>query len=74
MKTLLIAFCSFVLVATVTLFAYNSDKGPAKQKDGIAELSQTATDSLIQRGKVLLSKTNYTYQDLQAIAAYLNNK
>ena len=74
MKTLLIAFCSFVLVATITLFAYNADKGPAKQKDGIAELSQTASDSLIQRGKVLLSKTNYTDQDLQAIAAYLNNK
>lgn len=74
MKTLLIAFCSFVLIASITLLAYNSDKGPAKQKDGIAELSQTATDSLIQRGKVLLSKTNYTDQDLQAIAAYLNNK
>lgn len=73
MKTFLILFCSFTLVAGIAAFAYNSDKGPAKQKDGISELVQQS-DSVFNRGKELVRKTNFSDQDLQAVAAYLNKK
>lgn len=74
MKTFLIVFCTFTLMATLTIFAYNSDKGPAKQKDGISELPFSSNDSLSKRGKYLISQSNYSEQDLKAIAIYLNNK
>lgn len=61
-------------MATATVFAYNNDKGPAKQKEGISELPQPATDSIIKRGKELVSKMNYDDKDLQAISIYLNNR
>ncbi|HWI94066.1 MAG TPA: hypothetical protein VNT20_22485 [Flavisolibacter sp.] len=73
MKMFLILFCSFTLVAGIAAFAYNSDKGPAKQKDGISELPEP-TDSVLNRGKELVSKMNYSDQDLRAVAAYLNKK
>ena len=73
MKTFLIIFCSFALIAGITFFAYNSGKGPARQKDGISELPQ-ANDSVLNRGKELVIKMNYSDQDLQAVAAYLNKK
>lgn len=73
MKTFLIIFCSFTLIAGITALAYNSDKGAAKQKDGISELPQP-NDSVLNRGKELVSKMNYSDQDLQAVAAYLNKK
>jgi len=74
MKKFLIVFCSVTLLAVVTVFAYNSDKGPAKQKDGITELRQPANDSVLKRGKDLVDKLNYSQEDLKAIAVYLNNK
>jgi hypothetical protein len=74
MKTFLIVFCTFTLIAALTIFAYNSDKGPAKQKDGITELPNPSSDSLSKRGKFLVSQANYSEQDLKAIAVYLNNK
>ena len=74
MKKFLIIFCSVTLIATVTVFAYNSDKGPAKQTDGITELPQPTDDSILNRGKYLVDHSNYSEQDLQAIAAYLDNK
>jgi hypothetical protein len=74
MKTFLIVFCTFTLIATFTIFAYNSDKGPAKQKDGISELPNPSNDSLSKRGKYLLSQFPYNEQDLKAIAVYLSNK
>jgi hypothetical protein len=74
MKTFLIVFCSFALVAIITILTYNSDKGPAKQKDGITELPQPSDDSLLNRGKYLISQTNFNDQDLKAIAAYLDNR
>jgi hypothetical protein len=74
MKTFLIIFCSFTLMASLAAFAYNSDKGAPKQKDGISELPQAVNDSVVQRGKYLVSKMNYTDQDLQAIFVYLNNR
>ena len=74
MKTFLIVFCSFTLIATTTVFAYNSDKGPAKQKDGITELPSPAIDSVLKRGKELVSKLKYSDEDLQAISVYLNNR
>lgn len=74
MKKFLLVFCAVTLVIVLTVFAYNSDKGPAKLKDGITELPQPQNDSLLQRGKYLVSQQNYSDQDLQAIAAYLNNR
>ena len=74
MKKFLIVFCSFIFIAIVTVFAYNSDKGVPRQKDGITELPKPKNDSLKARGKYLLSKMNYSDQDLTAIAEYLNNK
>ena len=74
MKKFLIVFCSLTLITVLTVFAYNSDKGPARQKDGITELPQPKNDSLFLRGKYLIGKTNYTDQDLQAIELYLNNR
>ena len=73
MKTFLIIFCSFTLTAGITALAYNSGKGPAKQKDGISELLQQS-DSVFNRGKELVRKMNFSDQDLQAVAAYLNKK
>ena len=61
-------------MASLAAFAYNSDKGAPKQKDGISELPQAVNDSVVQRGKYLVSKMNYTDQDLQAIFVYLNNR
>jgi hypothetical protein len=72
MKKSLVIFCSLTLIITVTVTAYNSDKGPSKLTEGITELP-LKNDSLVQRGKELLKKSNYSEQDLQAIAAYLNN-
>ena len=74
MKKLLIPFCAVALIASITVFAYNSDKGPAKQKDGITELPQTVNDSLFNRGKKLAEQTNYSDQDLQALALYLKDR
>jgi len=74
MKKSLIVFCAVTLIAVLTLFAYNSDKGLAKQKNGIAELPQPVSDSVLQRGKYLVDKMNYSDQDIEAIAAYLNSK
>ena len=74
MKKFLIVFCSVTLVATVTVFAYNSDKGPAKQKDGIAELPRPASDSVLKRGKYLLDHSGFNEQDLKAISTYLNHR
>ena len=74
MKTFVIVFGSFTLMAIATVFAYNSDKGPAKQKEGISELPQPATDSIIKRGKELVSKMNYDDKDLQAISVYLKSR
>lgn len=74
MKKFLIIFCTLTLITTLTVFAYNSDEGPAKQKDGITELPQPVSDSLILRGKFLVDKMNYSKEDLEAIAAYINNR
>ena len=74
MKKFLLPFCSLILVTVLTVFAYNSNKGPAQLKEGITELPVAKNDSLLQRGKYLLSNQSYTDQDLQAIALYLNNR
>jgi hypothetical protein len=74
MKNSLVIFCAVILVATLTLFAYNSDKGPARQTDGITELRQHPPDSILRRGKYLVEQMKYNEQDLHAIAAYLYNK
>ena len=74
MKKFLVIFCSVTLVATVSVFAYNRDKGPAKQKDGITELSQPVNDSVFTRGRYLLNQSGYNEQDLEAISVYLNNR
>jgi len=74
MKKFLIVFCSVTLIAVLTMFAYNSDKGPAQQKDGITELPQPKNDSVVKRGKYLLDKMNYSQQDLEAIIIYLKSK
>lgn len=73
MKKFLVIFCSLTVMATVTLFSYNKDKGPARQKDGITELPQSTQDSVLKRGKQLVNQLHYSDGDLQAIAAYLNN-
>jgi hypothetical protein len=74
MKTFLLVFCSFSLMATLTVFAYNSEKGPAKQMDGITELPRQQNDSLLNRGKHLIHQSKYSAEDLRAISAYLNNR
>jgi hypothetical protein len=74
MKNSLVIFCAVVLVAIVTLFAFNSDKGPAKQTDGITELGHPVPDSVLKRGKYLVEQMKYNEKDLSAIAAYLYNK
>ena len=74
MKSFLIIFCSFMLITTITVFAYNSDKGPAKQTDGITELPQPKNDSLFIKGKYLVNRSNYNEQDLEAVTVYLNNR
>ena len=63
-----------MLITAITVFAYNSDKGPAKQTDGIAELPPLKTDSLFVKGKYLIEKMNYNQQELQAVSVYLNNR
>jgi hypothetical protein len=63
-----------MLITTITVFAYNSDKGPAKQTDGITVLPQSKNDSLFVRGKYLVDKTSYNQQDLEAVTVYLNNR
>jgi len=74
MKKFLIIFCSVTLVTTLTVFAFNSEKGPAKQSDGIAELPRPVNDSVLKRGKYLVDHMNYSEEDLSAIATYLDNK
>jgi hypothetical protein len=74
MKKLLIAFCALILISTVTVFAYNSDKGPVKHRDGITELPSPGDEELVKRGKDLVSRGKYNENDLKAIAAYLNSK
>jgi hypothetical protein len=74
MKKFLIVFCSVTLVTTVTVFAYNSDKGPAKQNDGITELPQPVTDSVLKRGKYLVEQSGFNEKDLTAISTYLKNR
>jgi hypothetical protein len=74
MKKFLIVFCSVVFVSTVTVFAYNIKKGPAKQIDGITELPLPQNDSLIRHGQQLVSQMHYSENDLNAIKAYLNSK
>ncbi|MBO9683925.1 MAG: hypothetical protein J7502_14880 [Flavisolibacter sp.] len=74
MKKLLLIFCPATLITVLALFAYNSNKGPSRVKEGITELPQPKNDSLLQRGKYLVSKMNYSDQDLEAITVYLNNR
>jgi hypothetical protein len=74
MKKFLLVFCSLTLVTVLTVFAYNSDKGAAQLKEGIAELPQPKNDSLLARGKYLLSRQHYSDQDIEAIAHYLNTR
>jgi hypothetical protein len=74
MKKFLLVFCPVTLITVLTIFAYNNNKGPSRLKDGITELPQPKNDSLLQRGKYLISKMNYSDQDLEAIAVYLNNR
>ena len=74
MKKFLVIFCSITLVATLTVFAYNSDKRPAKQSDGITELRRPVNDSVLKRGKYLVERLNYDDKDLNAISAYLRYK
>ena len=50
MKIFLIIFCSFTLIAGIAALAYNSGKGPAKQKDGISELLQQS-DSVLSKAE-----------------------
>ena len=74
MKKFLLVFCSLTLVTVLTVFAFNSDKGAAKLKEGVTELPQPQQDSLIARGRYLTNQQHYSDQDLQAIAVYLNNR
>jgi hypothetical protein len=74
MKKSLIIFCTLTLITTLTVFAYNSEEGPVRQKDGITELPQPVNDSLVLRGKYLVDKMNYSKEDLKAIAVYINNR
>ena len=74
MKKFLFVFCSLALVTVLTVFASNSDKGPAQLREGITELPQPKNDSLLARGKYLLSQQHYSDQDIEAIALYLNNR
>jgi hypothetical protein len=74
MKKFLLVCLPVLLIAILTAFAYNSDKGPAKQTDGITELPQQKNDSLLLRGKHLINSMHYSDQDLQAIALYLRNR
>ncbi|MGZ3851841.1 MAG: hypothetical protein ACXVBJ_08840 [Flavisolibacter sp.] len=74
MKNSLLVLCSVAFVTTVTVFAYNSDKGPTKETEGISELPAPATDSLVERGKKLITPMHYSQEDLKAIAAYLNKR
>jgi hypothetical protein len=74
MKTKLIVYCSVGLIGILSLFVYNSDKGPAQQSDGISELQTPASDSLRTRGKALIDSMHYTQSDLKAIAAWLNSR
>lgn len=74
MKKFLIIFCSITLVTTLTVFAFNSEKGPAKQTDGIAELPQPVSDSVLKRGKYLVDNMKYSEQDLNAISIYLSRR
>jgi hypothetical protein len=72
MKIIFIVFSSLTLITTIAIVAYNCEQGPAKQNEGIVELPQPANDSLVKQGKYLVSRANYTDQELNAIAAYLN--
>ena len=74
MKKSLLVLCTVAAVSTVTAFAYNSDKGPARERDGISELPSRASDSLLKRGRDLLAPLHYNERDLKAIAAYVNNR
>lgn len=74
MKTTLILFFSFMLITAFSFVAYNSDKGPARGTEGITELPVRTTDSVLARGKYLVSKMNYSDRDLQAISLYLANR
>ena len=74
MKKFLVIFCSVTLVATLSVFAYNSGKGPAKQNDGITELTQPVNDSIFKRGKYLLHQSGFNEQDVEAISVYLNHR
>ena len=74
MKKSLLLFCSLAIVMTTGVFAYNSDKGPVHEKDGISELLPANTDSLVRRGKELLKPLHCSDQDLEAIAAYVSNR
>ncbi|HTM91182.1 MAG TPA: hypothetical protein VL095_02100 [Flavisolibacter sp.] len=74
MKKFLLVFCPVTLITVLTLFAYNSNKGPSGGKEGITELPQAKNDSLLQRGKYLIGKMNCSDQDLEAIAVHLNNR
>jgi len=74
MKKSLLVICCVVLISTLTVFAYNRDKGPALQSDGITELPQAAKDSVWKQGKRLVDQMHYSEDDLKAIAAYLNHR
>jgi hypothetical protein len=74
MKKSLLIFCTVILVIVFAVFAYNRDEGPARWKDGITELPQPKNESLLARGKYLISKQKYSDQDLEAIALYLDSK
>ncbi len=73
MKQFLLAFCAVALISAITLLALNSKEGPAKKKDGIAEL-RIPSDSVLNRGKLLVEKMNYSQDDLNAVLVYLDSK
>lgn len=73
MKQFLLAFCALALVSSISLLAFNSKEGPAKRKDGITEM-HIPSDSILKRGKQLVEKMNYSHDDLDAIALYLDSK
>jgi hypothetical protein len=72
MKTIIIIAIVFAMVTASTLELLNSGKGPSKLKEGITELPAPRNDSIIERGKKLVSQANYSNEDLEAIADYLN--
>ena len=68
-KMIVILPVSIMVLLTVLLL--NSEKGMMKNKTGI---DPVRNDSLINRGRVLLNRMNFSDQDAEAISAYLRSK